>query len=156
MRTKLTELPSSSIMRPSSFLFAVIMMILLPVPAKAAEPSADFGSSILQLGLGSALVLGLLFATLWLLKKIGTPRGASANLIRVIGAAAVGPRERVVVVSVGGKHLVLGVAPGRVSLLGETVPPALDIQTESVLNSSSIGPEFAQWLKRTMARRNEK
>ena len=144
-------------MRPSPVPFAVLTPLLLPMPAQAVtSASPDIGSSILQLGLGSALVLGLLFGTLWLLKKIGSPRGASANLIRVVSAAAVGPRERVVVVAVGDKHLVLGVAPGRVSLLSETTQPPAETQSTDPISTSAVAPEFAQWLKRTMARRTEK
>jgi flagellar protein FliO/FliZ len=151
------KLSSSSTMRSSPLVIPVGTSLLLPMLAGAeTTTSPDLGSSILQLGLGSALVLGLLFATLWLLKKIGAPRGASANLIRVISAAAVGPRERVVVVAVGDKHLVLGVAPGLVSLLSETAQPLADIQLNNTVSAAPVVPDFAQWLKRTLAKRNEK
>ena len=130
--------------------------LLLPALAAAADAVPDAGSSLLQLVFGFLLILALLFATLWVLKKVSVTRGASGGLIRVISAAAVGPRERVVVVDVGDKRLVLGVAPGQVSLLNEQVLPPSAATLAADLNGGVAIPEFAQWLKRTIARRNEK
>lgn len=134
-------------------LLLLLAVLLQPFVAAAADaPSSDFGGSVLQLFFGLLLVLALLFATLWLLKKVSTPRGGSGNVIRVVSAAAVGPRERVVVVDVGGKRLVLGVAPGQVSLLDQQEPSSATHDERSAVTAT---PDFAQWLKRTLARRNE-
>jgi flagellar protein FliO/FliZ len=127
----------------------------------AAESAApDMGGSVFRLLTGFALVIGLLLATLWLLKKISVPRGGSGNLVRVVSAAAVGPRERVVLVDVGGKRLVLGVAPGSVALLDTVViPSAAPSTAQTDMPSQSdipATPAFAQWLQKIMARRNEK
>ena len=73
-------------------------------------------ASLGQMLLGLAVVVGLLLGTLWLLKRVAAPRGG-ASALKVLGAAPVGPRERVVLVEIAGKVLVLGVAPGRVSTL---------------------------------------
>jgi flagellar protein FliO/FliZ len=108
----------------SHFLSRLLTAIaaLLPVAAhaqSAAPPPADLGGSIVQLVLGLAVVIALLFASLWLLKRLSAPRGEAAGLIRVVAGTAVGPRERVVVLEVGGTWMVLGVAPGQVSALAE-------------------------------------
>jgi flagellar protein FliO/FliZ len=50
------------------------------------------------------------------MKKIG-PRARSTGIVQVVGGASVGPREKVVVVRFGQQTLLLGVAPGQVSLL---------------------------------------
>ncbi len=68
---------------------------------------------------GLLVVLGLLLGALWLLKRIGQPRGAAAGLLRVVAGVTVGPRERVVILELGESWLVLGVAPGQVSTLAE-------------------------------------
>jgi flagellar protein FliO/FliZ len=86
--------------------------------AETASPSlAQAGTGIVQLLAGLALVVGLIFASLWLLKRLSTPRGATAGLLRVVAGTAVGPRERVVLVEIGDEWLILGVAPGSVSAL---------------------------------------
>lgn len=80
------------------------------------------GGLVLQ----TLLALGAVLAALWglaqLLRRVGQPRGLpnGANL-RVLGAASVGPRERVVLVELGSTWLVVGVAPGNVRAL-HTLP----------------------------------
>lgn len=114
---------------PMRALTSLPPLLLTPAMAVAqtAAPSQDVGSSLIQLVFGLAVVLALLFASLWLLKRLSAPRGEAAGLLRVVAGTAVGTRERVVVVEVGESWLVLGVAPGRVSALAEmprtTLPP---------------------------------
>lgn len=101
--------------------------IILPVAlfSLAAEASAQesavpsLSAGLAQMFLGLIVVLALLVGSLWLLKKLTVQRGASAGLMRVVAATAVGGRERVVIVEVGTTWLVLGVAPGHVSALAE-------------------------------------
>jgi len=86
---------------------------------ETAAAIPDLGASALQMVFGLLVVLGLLLGALWLLKRIGQPRGAAAGLLRVVAGVAVGPRERVVILELGESWLVLGVAPGQVSTLAE-------------------------------------
>ena len=91
-------------------------------PALAAAPEAASApvlaaGSVLQVVLGLAAVLALLAAAAWLLKRFSSFGAGGSGLIRIVGAAAVGQRERVVVVEVGGIWLLLGVAPGQVRAL---------------------------------------
>lgn len=92
------------------------LVFLAASPAVRAAEGADLAASLGQMVLGLAVVLGLLLGTLWVLKRLAGPR-RSAGSLKVLGATPVGPRERVVLVEVGGRVLVLGVAPGRVNTL---------------------------------------
>lgn len=71
-------------------------------------------------------LLGLL-GVFWLLSR-GVARMPGLRKLlprsagRVLTSVAVGPRERVVVVALGGETLALGVAPGRVNLLAKLDP----------------------------------
>ena len=102
---------------------ALLIVVLAALPprlalAQAAAPP-DIGGGFLQLLLGLGAVIALLFASLWLLKRLAAPRGEAAGMMRVVSGIAVGARERVVVVEIAGNWLVLGVAPGRVTALAE-------------------------------------
>jgi flagellar protein FliO/FliZ len=107
-------------------------VVLLPALARAQSqaPSQDVGGSLFQLLFGLVVVVALLFASLWLLKRLAAPRGEAAGLLRVVAGAAVGTRERVVIVEIGPTWLVLGVAPGSVTALAEvprsSLPPAAE------------------------------
>lgn len=86
-------------------------------PAYAPPPSAVSAGSMLQMLAGLLLVLAVIAAAAWLLKRFAANPGTATGAIRVIAGAAVGQRERVVLVEIGGTWLVLGVAPGQVRAL---------------------------------------
>ncbi len=73
--------------------------------------------TLLQTVGGLALVLVLILGLAWLVRRTGHVPGAGKGLVRVLGGASLGPRERAVVVAVDGVRLLLGVAPGRVQML---------------------------------------
>lgn len=118
----------------------------------SAGPAAPSAGGLLQVILGLALVLLLLWGSLYLLKRLQTSRGVGAGQIKVIGGTAVGPRERVVLVEVGDTWLVLGVAPGRVNSLHSLPRQNL---TETTTEASLPEKDFASWLKQIMERRHE-
>lgn len=119
--------------------------------AQSAAPAApEVGASLIQVFLGLGVVIALLLGGLWLLKRLSAPRGAAAGALRVIAGAAVGPRERVVVVELGETWLVLGVAPGQVNALHH-LP-----KQEAVSIPAAVpgGTDFGTWLRQIMERRN--
>jgi flagellar protein FliO/FliZ len=91
----------------------------------AAALTPAFG--LLQTVLGLAFVIALIFATGWVMRRIA-PHGVTRGPIRIIASAAIGPRERVVLVRCQNEILTLGVAPGHVSLL-QTRPVTDDVQS---------------------------
>ncbi len=103
--------------------------------------------------LGLVVVIGLLLATLWLIKRLSTPHGAAAGL-KVLGAVPVGQRERVVLVEVAGKVLVLGVTASNVRTLhtlgADEIQGAL-----TAVPGTRPPPDFAGWLRQSLERRND-
>jgi flagellar protein FliO/FliZ len=97
------------------------VLVILPFLSRASgeaasAPAPDMASSLGQMFAALVAVIALLFACLWLMKRLSSPK-RNAGLVRIIAAAAVGPRERVVLIEVGGKALLVGVAPGNVRTL---------------------------------------
>jgi flagellar protein FliO/FliZ len=84
--------------------------------AQAAATEVLSAGTMLQFALGLGIVLALIVAAGWVMKK-STFGKSAPGMIKVIAGAAVGQRERVVVVEVGDVRMVLGVAPGRVTAL---------------------------------------
>jgi flagellar protein FliO/FliZ len=103
----------------------------------APVTSPVFG--LMQGLVGLVIVVGLIYAVAWVLKKFG-PRTRSSGAVQVIGGASVGPREKVVVVRFGHQTLLLGVAPGQVSLLhtADTVDPLEDSTNPTPTTSLSF------------------
>ena len=125
--------------------------VTTPLPAGAATP--ELGASVLQMMFGLAVVIALLFACLWLIRRLSAPRGGGAA-IKVLGAAAVGPRERVVLVELGEQVLVLGVAPGSVTRLHDMKRSELPLPADAAGIAAPAGKAFAAWLKQATERRN--
>lgn len=70
------------------------------------------------------VVLALIPASLWVMKRLQTLRPAgAARQLEVIDQLALGPRERVLLVRVQGRVLVLGATAQQVTLLGEAGDP---------------------------------
>lgn len=104
---------------------------------------------MMQMTFGLLLVLILIGALGWGVSRLRgiVPTGQAP--VKVVGATAVGTRERVVVVEVGGQWLVVGVAAGSVTLLAKTAPQPMTTAVPAVPEM----PAFATWLKRAMDKR---
>ncbi len=73
--------------------------------------------NMLQIVSSLFLVLIVIGGLAWILKRFGIGTTTSSGPIKVIATTGVGQRERVVLVEIENTRLVLGVAPGRVSIL---------------------------------------
>ena len=114
---------------------------------QAARPGAPAevlsAGTMLQFALGLAAVLGLILAAGWVMKR--TALGQSApGMIKVLAGAAVGHRERVVIVEVGDVRMVLGVAPGQVTTL-HTIP-LTEVRKQETDNTGAAA-ELKAWLQ---------
>jgi flagellar protein FliO/FliZ len=90
------------------------------VGAGTAVPSLGVGA-VLQTLFGLAIVIAFVFGCAWLARKFGVAGTKRTGLVKVIGGASLGNKERVSVVEIGDTWLVLGAAPGNVRLL-HTMP----------------------------------
>jgi flagellar protein FliO/FliZ len=91
------------------------------VGAGTAVPALGVGA-VLQTVFGLVVVIGLVFACAWLARRFGLqPGGGKGSLVKTVGGASLGGKERVTVVEIGDTWLVLGAAPGNVRLL-HTMP----------------------------------
>jgi flagellar protein FliO/FliZ len=115
----------------------------------ASLPSGSVGG-IGKVTLALLLVLLAVFAVAFVLRRLrGFNRGGSAG-IEVLAQVALGTRERAMIIKVGETRLLLGVAPGRVSML-----QALPAETQLPVIGPAAGdpvsrPTFASLLKKSM------
>jgi flagellar protein FliO/FliZ len=121
--------------------------------APAPAPAGIGAGQIFGLFAGTLFVLAVIAGAAWLMKKF-TPRGYGAGgVLRVVAGAAVGQRERVVVVEIGSSWLVVGVAPGSVNLLQQMPRAEMPAAAAATPLPSTA---FAAWLKQVMEKRNDK
>ena len=116
------------------------------------DPIAGFG----QMLFGLALVLGILAVSVWLLKRFSSPIRGS-GFLRVLGVTAVGPREKVVLLEVGEKVLMLGVTSNNVRTLHVFERSELPlVPAPAASPATTLAASFANRLAQALkGRRNE-
>ncbi len=67
--------------------------------------------------LGLILVMGLMAAAAWALKRLQSVQFRQGGIIKILGSVGVGPQGRIVVIEVGGQWLVVGVTSSRMDVL---------------------------------------
>jgi flagellar protein FliO/FliZ len=72
---------------------------------------------MLHWSLGLLIVLGIFFFCVWGLRKLNGVVVNGPEKMRVVGGLSLGMREKVILLQVGKKQLVLGVTPGRIDTL---------------------------------------
>jgi len=103
---------------------------------------------VLNWSFGLIVVLGVFFTCIWFLRKMGALPVNSKTGLRVIAGLSLGMREKLILVQVGDKQLLLGVAPGRVNNL--LVLEGTEQLYKEKHNEGNEG-EFAQKLKQLIA-----
>ncbi|HVY08472.1 MAG TPA: flagellar biosynthetic protein FliO [Burkholderiales bacterium] len=126
-------------------------LVAFPCVAHAAQeaPAAVGTGSVLQVLLGLAVVLAMVFAAAWAMRRFDPNAATGGNALRVVAGTSVGSRERVVVLELDDTWLVVGVAPGRVSSL-HNMPKPQNFQAAAQAMPAS---PFANWLKQTLEKR---
>jgi flagellar protein FliO/FliZ len=121
--------------------------------ALAADPGRPFAApaavqSVTPPGVGSlgqvtlslGLVLAIIFAAAWIVRRMrGFGRPASGAL-DVIANLPLGQKERAVLVRVGKQQILLGVAPGRINTL-HVLPEPVELSTPPAAPASPGSPE---------------
>lgn len=102
------------------------------------------GLSSLALAIGA--LVALLWAALWALRR-ARPNGATSGGrdCAIVRSLALGPRERIVVVRLGVKHLVVGVCPTGVSLLCELDDELPPIQSTNTKFAETVRKAVERW-----------
>jgi flagellar protein FliO/FliZ len=121
--------------------------------AHAETAPASSTGGLFQVLLGLVVVLGLMAAAAWSIRRMGLVKNTSASNVKIIGGVNVGNRERVLVVEVADQWIVVGVAPGRVNAL--STMPKREMPAVPVTPMGDAGPQnFSAWLKQTIDKRN--
>ena len=94
-------------------------------------PSELFtGDYLLQVVGSFVLVICVLLAVLFLLKRFNGAGSSRSGQMRVIASLGLGQRERAVLIEVGNEQFLVGVAPGSVNML-HALPNPVRPATES-------------------------
>lgn len=123
--------------------------ISFPLLAQTSEPPGASGTAILQMLFGLALIIGILFAGAYLLRRLNGGRTfGHAGPMKIVGGLMVSTRERILLVEVGDTWLVIGVVPGQIKTL-HTLPKG------ELLADATNDKPFGHWLRQITERNHE-
>lgn len=133
-------------------------VLALPLAGWAETPAASAPSAtqmsltaqLAQLGVGLMVVVALIFVLGWLMRRIGPMAGQGDQHIRLVSSMALGPRDRLLLVDVGGKQLLLGASPGRINTLHVFDEPVADLSSAKPVDS-----DFARRLQTLLKRESD-
>lgn len=98
--------------------------------------------------IGLAFIVFLIFALAFLFKKYGSASVGMGGLIKVVAAMSLGGRDRIALISVGQKQMLLGISPGRIATLHVFDEALEDISAAGIAEQSqNPSSEFAKKLQ---------
>lgn len=110
-------------------------------------------SGLFDVVIGLAFIVLLIFALAFLFKKFGSAGVGMGGIIKVVAAMSLGGRDRIALISVGKKQMLLGISPGRIATLHvfeETIEEVIaqgESGNRSLGQRQSAGSEFSKKLQ---------
>ncbi len=128
---------------------ALALLVIHPVvaqeTAKTAAPDSpvrapDTLGTIVSLGLGLVAVVAVIYGCAWIIRRMNGMTGMNNNAIKVVSVMAIGARERIALIEVGGQQILLGITPPAIR--------TLHVFDEPVVEAGSAGSsDFARRLQ---------
>jgi len=150
-----------------SYFYLPAFLLALPMQVFSAEGNAAAGvktsatlnvdpmsgSYLAQLVVGLFVVVLCIVALAWAAKKMKRFNPLADGSLKVIGGISMGSRERVALLQVGDKQLLIGIAPGRINTLHVLDTP---IDTTNSAADQLTGNNFLDKFKTVMADANKR
>lgn len=115
-----------------------------PAPAQGGLGSGVSQTNPLTVLLGLGFILLLIFASAWLMRRMGGMNFSGQSGLKILTGLSVGPREKVLLLEAGDKQILIGVASGSVSHLQTFDQPIID-------SDARASGDFSQRLRSMLA-----
>jgi len=127
-----------------------LVLVSTWVDAASAQASSELlsGNYLFQIIGSLGLVICVLLGVLMFLKRFNSVGKANGEHIQILGSAALGQRERAVLLQVGGDQILIGVASGNVTALHHLSENVSVTDTEGSLSFKDVW-SFAQRAQRS-------
>ena len=113
----------------------------------------EFGSAIIKMIGGLAIVLTLVFALAFLLKKLSnmSPKIGDNALLKIISTHRIGPKQVIALYQVGNKAFLLGISQDNITFLTDIAIEDLELETGSqIIDKKITGKSFQEKLRTFM------
>jgi flagellar protein FliO/FliZ len=119
-------------------------------PQAVGTPATPAAGGLARVTLALLVVLAAVFAVAWVVRRMRGIGNRVGGAIDVIADIPLGQKERAVLLKVGQKQILVGVAPGRVNTLYVLEEP-LDLSTPAT-GSTDSRPTFKSLMLRSLGK----
>lgn len=135
------------------FLLITVLLCSLSGVAAAQNSTASATTGLLQIVAALGVVIAVMLAMAWFMKRVGGLSPLHRLPMKVISAVSLGNRERVVVVEVADQWLVLGVTTQQITMLSSLPKQEAAALTSDAQGLPSTNNKFTDWLKASIEKR---
>lgn len=116
--------------------------------AEKIAPAVSGGDSLGKVTLALLFVLAVIYALAWLVKRQQGMKGIANLPMRTLAVLPLGHKEKLILVEIGNKQILLGMTPHNINCLSEFDEPVLQVSDKSK-------QDFAAKLKAMIAQGKE-
>lgn len=124
-------------------------MFAAPQTAPPAHPVGIAG--LVEVTLALLVVLAAVFLLAWVLRRVRAFGSRVGDALDVLADVPLGPKERAVLLKVGRRQILVGVAPGRVNTLHVLEEP-VELPRAAGGGAAAGKASFGELLKRSLGR----
>ncbi len=139
----------------SIFLMAYAGLLFAEPVMKEVKPysSPVTGGTVVQWFVGLLIVLVIIVGSSWLLRRYGNISSNAGKGLKIIGGISIGSREKVLLLQAGKKQLIIGVAPGQVSMLHVLDEEDIELNSEMKGQENELAEvSFSDHLKKIIGK----
>ena len=92
------------------------------MPARAP----DTMGTMVSLGIGLIAVIAIIYGCAWIIRRMNGMTGMNNDAIKMVSVMALGARERLALIEVGGQQILLGITPTAIRTLHVFDEPVVD------------------------------
>jgi flagellar protein FliO/FliZ len=126
---------------------------LAPSQKIASPQLPDTSDQLIQVTLALALVVGIIYGAAWLFKRSKVLTPSSGIPMRTLSVLPMGVKEKIILVEVGGKQLLLGMTPHQINTLATFDEPIVDA---SLNNDKPFSYRLKEMLNNTQQKNKQK
>lgn len=113
---------------------SLLLLLAMPViaeetakaPTGVSGRTSDTLGTLLSLGAGLVAVIAVIYGCAWIIRRMNGMTGMNNNAIKVVSVMAIGARERIALIEVGGQQILLGITPSAIRTLQIFEEPIVD------------------------------
>lgn len=129
-----------TVMRKIHGFFPVFLLMGFPLVSWSTEAAARPSgvAAVLQTFAGLGVVIALILALAWVSRRLSGGALGNTQFMKILAVQPLGAREKIILVDVSGKQMMLGVTPGRIATLHVFDEPIVQIPASAERRGSSL------------------